>query len=995
MGTGKEATESERPALEQLVAMGYEYETRDNLNKKRRSYSEVLLYDRLKIAIKRLNPDLDAMCIQDAISQISEYNYPYSSPSVDTNEKIRAKLISLSQTGELVPVVVTKNNANGPEIKTVKVFDFENVDNNDYLVTNQFKLQGLKNTIFPDIVIFVNGIPLVIIECKSPFIPRAIEQAYEKNLSKYQKPGWGFEKLFFYNHCIIATCGIRARVGTLQSDINHYAKWTNSYPIINEDLEKICVGPIRRQEILIAGLLSKKTLLDHLQNFTIYETTNQKKVKKIAKHQQYRVVTELLSRLRNEQDIKNKGGVIWHTQGSGKSLSMLWFASQLKSKMKNPSILIATDRIQLDTQIHNTFQNCGFPTPLNAKSANHLKELLLHPRGKTIMTTLQKFSYNEEIITKEKIICLVDEAHRTQFQVTANNMRKAIPNAVFFGFTGTPIDEPNKSVYRVFGPMLDKYGFKESQNDGATLPINYEGRMPNLFVDGTETINEIFERVIGHDPDITPDMKKDLQKKYVTKERIAEAPSRIRQIALDIIDHYTKYIEPNGYKAMLVASSREAAVTYKKELDKLNAPISKIIMSSDLGETGRDGTNWDEYYLTDINRKKESEEFKRVGNPTKILIVVDMLLVGYDVPICKVLYLDKIITKHNLLQAIARVNRVYDEAKTNGLVIDYSGVTKDLQRAFEKFEKQDTDGALYPIGGVLVELHKRHQIVMTHLDGLDRNDYDGAIEKFTSADKREQFEHDFKLFSVGLDAVLPGLYATPYISDFKFATEVRQLIRTRYDGVKPSLKSYSQKIKQLIDDHIRSLPPSVLVKIQEISHEKFITFVSKNIKNDKAKAAVIRTRAIAVINELNRYNPAFYENLYTKLQRLIAEEEERRKKNLDVVEYISKYEEIYTIALSEENERKKVFEDYNATHFEFAIYGEISKEKTRKESINITKEIYSKIKSETTILEWKTNIDVKKKIQSMLYEILKNVGLNDNDIDTLSDTIFTLAVNNL
>ena len=995
VGSGKEVCESELPALKQLVALGYEYKTSRELKRTRRKYADVILYDRLEEAIRSLNPMLDNDGIRDAVSQLEEDRYQYSLPTVDTNEKIRAKLIGLSQTGGLEPVVATQNLGDGPEQKVVKIFDFENVKNNDFLVTNQFKIQGFKSSIFPDIVVFVNGIPLVIMECKNPATPNPIEQAYQDNFTRYQNPGHGYDKLFFYNHCMIATCGTLARVGTLQSEINYYARWSEPYPLSIDEVKDMCNGRAREQEILIAGLLSKKNLLNHLQNFVIYETINGQKIKKIAKHQQFRAVTKSMSRLEGSDKIKDKGGVIWHTQGSGKSLSMLWFASQLMYKFGNPPIIIITDRTQLDKQIHDTFKSCGFPTPIRANSGRHLGELLANAKGKTIMTVIDKFSTDAEIHTDEKVVCLVDEAHRSQFKMNAQQMRDAMPNAVFFGFSGTPIDKRDRSTYRVFGPMLDKYGFKESQDDGATVPIRYNGRLPELFVEGGDTIEQVYDRVIGQDPSVDPDLKERLKKQYVTKERIAEAPSRIKRIALDIVKHYTAHIEPNGYKAMVVAPSREAAVMYKREFDRLNAPSSKIIMTLDPGETGKDGLSWDKYFLSQKQRENESEKFKSPEDPTKILIVVDMLLVGYDVPICQVLYLDRAVREHNLLQAIARVNRPYDEAKTYGLIVDYSGITKELQKALEIFDSEDVEGALNPLDDVLHELRERHANTMAYFEGMDRKDYDAIIEKFEPEDLRQRFEYDFQMFSRALDAVMPGRDAKPYIEDFKFAGEARQLVRTRYDGVKPSMRPYAKKIQQLIDDHIRSLHIADLVDPIEISSENFLAFVQKNVKSGRAKAALIKKRAISVINELAPNNPAFYEGLRERLQRLIDEEKERRKKNADYFTNPDAYAEIYKEALSEDAEQKKVFGDYEANQFEFAVYGELNKKKSRKDSIEITKRIYERIRPETELVGWESKVSVEKNMRAALYEVLNGEKFGEEEIDELSNIIITLARNDL
>ena len=377
------------------------------------------------------------------------------------------------------------------------------------------------------------------------------------------------------------------------------------------------------------------------------------------------------------------------------------------------------------------------------------------------MTTIQKFGSKEShIYTDQKVIALVDEAHRTQYKFNAEAMRAAMPNAVFFAFSGTPIDKKNRSTYRVFGPLLDKYSFEESKEDGATLQIMYESRMPDLYVEGADSIDQIFERVFSG---LDQDTRQKLKKQYVTKEKISEAPARIRKICLDLIEHYTKHIQPNGYKAMVVATSREAAVTYKRELDKLNAPKSKIIMTSNLGEEGKDGSSWDEYYMTPEQREHEAEWFKDPEDKTKILIVVDMLLVGYDVPIVQVMYLDKGLREHTLLQAIARVNRLYDKGKTYGLIVDYCGITKHLQKALAIFEEEDIQGALEPIEIELDELRIRHKEAMSFFNDIDKNDNSAIIEKFEPANVRDDFEYAFKMFSKALDIVLPKKEAEPYI----------------------------------------------------------------------------------------------------------------------------------------------------------------------------------------------------------------------------------------
>lgn len=562
-----------------------------------------------------------------------------------------------------------------------------------------------------------------------------------------------------------------------------------------------------------------------------------------------------------------------------------------------------------------------------------------------------------------------------------------MPNAVFFAFTGTPIDKKNRSTYKVFGPMIDKYTFEESKEDGATLKILYEDRMPELFVEGANTIDQIFERIFG---DLDKDTKQKLKKQYVTKEKISEAPARIRKICIDLIDHYTTHILPNGYKAMLVATSREAAVTYKSELDKLNGPPSKIIMTSHLGEKGKDGNSWDEYYLSSVQREEESERFKDSENPIRILIVVDMLLVGYDVPVVQVLYLDKGLREHTLLQAIARVNRPYDQAKTYGLIIDYCGLTKELQKALAVFEDEDIQGALQPVEGELHELKIRHLEAMSFFKDIDRNDDDTIMEKFEPVNVRDEFEYAFKMFSKAMDVILPKKEADPYIEDCRYAGKIRQMIRTYYEGVGQSLRVDGKKVQQLIDDHIRSLNISELMNPREITYDNFLSYISK-FKTERARTALVKNKAKQVIRELAPKNPVYYEKLRERLEKLIQEEFERRRNDAD---YFNNYKKIMQEALEEEKERKKLG---FSNMFEFAVYEQLKRilKDERTISKNTTKSISDQLKNEIDIVGWKTKTSSKKKMSIIIYDILTENRFPENKIDELTQKIIDLAERNL
>ncbi len=987
VGTGDEAEQSEIPALEQLVKMGYQYISKNDLKRERRKTTEVLLYDRLNNAIKRINPQLDSDGIDDAVNQIKEDTFPFTYDTMNTNEKIRAKLIGLSQTGGLEPITVDQHDKNRTIKKTVKLFDFDDIDNNDFIVTNQFELQGLKNLIYPDIVLFVNGIPLVIIECKSPFRRNWLVDAVEKeNFNKYRSRGAGYEKLMFYNHILVATCGTQARHGTISSDLNHFqnSRWSSAYPLTEKEIEEK-FGKNREQEILIAGMLDKSHLLDLLKNYVLYQTVNNKRIKIIAKHQQYRAVRKCVEKIKTANT--RQGGIIWHTQGSGKSFTMLWVARQA-IEYDNLPLVIVTDRRQLDKQIHTTFTQVGFPNPIKAYKSAQLADFIKSPKGKTMMTTIQKFEEISES-TDEKIIVLVDEAHRSQFGIDAGAMDKAIPNGIYFGFSGTPIDNKDKSVYRVFGDLIDKYGFEESKADGATIPIRYVGRLPNLFVEDDESIDILFDRIIGSEPNMTPELKEQLKKEYVNKDKIIQAPQRIKKIALDIVEHYTNNIQDNGYKAMIVASSQESAVLYKEELDRLNAPPSKIIMDQRIGKTGKDGTSWDVHYLTDSQKRQIEDSFKNPDNEIKILIVVDMLLVGFDAPIVKVMYLDKSLKEHALLQAIARVNRSYDEWKEEGLIVDYYGITKNIQKALETFDPKDIKGAWESDDSQLDILKIYHTQTMNYLKGLDKNKPEQIIEAFESIDKREAFEDYFKKFSKVLNSQLYKTESSQYISDFKELSKIRALLRNWYENPKNSTRKYAVMIQKLIDDAIGATGVSELVKPMEITYDNFLAYVLK-FKSSRARTALIKNKAEQVIMENYSHNPVYYEKLRELLKRLISEEKQRREENAEYVDSTmeEKFKEIYNKALDIEKERKNLGFDRD---IEFSIYGLIKEyKKDKNKSIEITKRLSEKILPETEIIEWHHKLSIKRKIEKITYDILDSFGIVDEDISKLSEKILTL-----
>ena len=512
-----------------------------------------------------------------------------------------------------------------------------------------------------------------------------------------------------------------------------------------------------------------------------------------------------------------------------------------------------------------------------------------------------------------------------------------------------------------------------------------------LFVEGEdETIEQVFDRVFS---DQTKDVKDKLKKQYITKEKILEAPSRIKKVCFDIINHFTQNIKPNDFKAMIVASSREAAVTYKKELDKLNGPLSKVIMTSKLGEKGSDGESWDRYYLTDEQREKEETYFKSPEDSTQILIVVDMLLVGYDAPIVQTLYLDRVIREHTLLQAIARVNRPYRPEKQYGLIVDYCGITRELQEALAIFDEQDVQDVLIPFDTEIEQLKLRHSEAMSFFSDIDKNNFDEIILKFEPINVREDFEYAFKMFSKALDSVLPRREAYQYKDDTTFLVKTRQRLKNNYGGVGLSLKVEGNKVQQMINDIIRSSNISTLIEQREVTDKTFLSDVLKETKNKKARTALVKNKVRQIIEEKAHLNPVYYEKMKERLEAIIREEREERREDAD---YFNRYEEILKDMYGQEEERKKLG---FTNAFEFAVYEtllgitkdeNISKETTKKVSEGINEEI-------TKIKDWQKKLTSQKKLESTIYDILNDTNNKkiENKIDDIIEQVIELAKRNL
>ncbi|MDA9700156.1 HsdR family type I site-specific deoxyribonuclease, partial [Synechococcus sp. AH-736-M02] len=697
---GDERQLVEAPALEQLKGLGWTHLDGTTLvpgtSNHRSSLKEVVLTPNLEEAIKRINPWISEDNLRKVVREVTLIQ---TSTLMEANQWFWERLTQYFS--------VDQDLGSGRRGQTLKLIDFDHPENNEFLCVDQFKIQGPAQNIIPDILLFVNGMPLGVIECKSPFVTDPMAEGINqlRRYANLRNPGdsEGCEKLFHYNQVMISTHRDGARVGTISSPFEYYLEWKDPYPLESKDLGEAPTA----QQLLIQGLLTPKNFLDIVQNFTIYEPDSGRLIKKIARYQQFRAVQKTIERLKAPGDRKSKGGVIWHTQGSGKSLTMVFLTQKIRRDplLRDYKLVFLTDRTQLDEQLTATFRRAQGESVLNATSVSHLKELLAKDASDLVTATIQKLQEDEDfgfacLNDSDRIIVLADEAHRTQYGTLGSGINAALPNAPKIAFTGTPLIANQKTTGE-FGSYIDTYTIEQAVADGATTQILYEGREAETKVTG-DSLDALFDRYFQ---DKSPEEKEAIKKKYGNERAVLEAPQRIEWVALDLVEHYRTRILPNGFKAMVVTASREAAVTYKEKLDDIpNAPESAVIISGDHNDKQRIAkwTNPADHKTAVKNFKKPISE-----HPLSILIVKDMLLTGFDAPICQVMYLDRKLTDHTLLQAIARVNRT-EANKFSGYIVDYFGLTDYLAEALEVFSNTDVQGALKNLKDEIPKLQSAH-----------------------------------------------------------------------------------------------------------------------------------------------------------------------------------------------------------------------------------------------------------------------------------------------
>jgi len=865
----------EKPFLDQLA--GLDWEIIDLTDKKqkpgdtgRQSFTEVVMLPALKTQLKVINPWLEDDQVEEVVKHLTA-SFP-STGLLENNKHLFQLLLENTS--------VSENRQTGEKSPTVYFVDFKQRDNNSFIAVCQFKVRilGTEHHIIPDIVLFLNGLPVVVVECKSPKVNDALPEAIDQ-LMRYSEQrgakGEGSAPLFYYNQFVVATCRQEAKFGTISTHSEKYFyRWADPYPRTVDDLEHGAGAP-NDQQRLVAGMLDRDNLLDLIRTFTLF-TTNDKgqAIKIVGRYQQFRAVKLAVKRLLQGTSPRERSGIIWHTQGSGKSLTMMFMVREMyrHASLSRWKVVFVTDRTQLEDQLTETSQSIGFTVKV-ADSIKRMKELLSADTSDLIMAMIHKFREVDlaetfpELNTSPNILVMTDEAHRSQYKLLAANLDRGIPNAAKIGYTGTPIDKTE----RVFGDYIDKYTMRQSIEDGVTLEILYEGRTHNAEVADQAAMDTAFQDVFSE-----YNLKQRLDIiGYGSRDAYLEAEPTIEAKAKDMIEHYLTHVYPNGYKAQVVATSREAAVRYKKHIDAaLAAAIAKLEQANprklDVDQLKKmqtdviiSGSHNDLPHLKTYSDRSKHEasiksfklsfgsEEEGVSGDVGILIVNNMLLTGFDAPVEQVMYLDKVVFAHNLLQAIARVNRVSGETKEKGFVVDYVGIGHHLKKAIDTYDEREQKEIIDVLSfpeEELRELQDSHAAIMALLKkhGLtDLTDHDAFFDVFYDEDLRFEFMLAFKKLTKCLNLVFPARQALEYMADFQTLTEINILAGKHFRDARLSMKGIPPKLRAIADDHLES--KGIDVKVQPIS------ILDEDFQKDVAKRSRTKTKATEVEHAIRHH----------------------------------------------------------------------------------------------------------------------------------------------
>lgn len=1042
-----EASSSQIPALLQLINLGYDYIPRNEVNNHRESKSQYILHDIAKKALRNINEDI----ISD--KSIDEALYALEKTKLDdgmvkASEDVYSNLLG----GVSVPEIIDGKKTS-PQLKFI---DWQEPEKNVYHVVAEFEIEEDQNR-RPDIVLFVNGIPFAAIECKkaSVLVDEAVYQMI-RNQKFAQTP-----KFFLFPQILIATNINEVKYGTMQTPFEFYSVWKEkdapadyetkvlenvNKPIDDNTVSQVCKDLRRKdyvhhakeslsaQDLGIYALLSPARLLDLVRNFVIYDNG----IKKITRYQQYFAIKKTLQKIKNiDENGKRRGGLIWHTQGSGKSLTMVMLVKNLIEEVKNPRVIVVTDRTDLDIQIRDTFAACNIKKGVvQATSCKNLLELIEHNPQDVITTLVHKFDKPTDFVDDDNnIFVLIDEAHRTQSGDANMMMNKILPRACQIAFTGTPLMKkvPDRLVGKEmsksqsiekFGGLIDEYTISEAEKDGAVLPLIYQGRFVDQTID--DIADKFYERLAGR---FSESERKDFAKKCISSSVLEETSQRIEMIALDVNDHFVKNFQNTGLKGQLVAPSKYAAVMFKQALDLLGEIRAEVIISDTLADEGKDDTlSEHKKIVTDYMAKQkhlygsiESREkqiirdYKKNPDGCELLIVVDKLLTGFDAPCDTVLYLAKQLKDHNLLQAIARVNRVYDgadgkQSKTAGLIVDYSKNAKNLKSALELFshyDPQDIDRALLDTDSQINLLNSIYdRLHTTFKDIKDKQNTNDYVEYLKKNEKvREDFYGDVNKF-IKQFSVCYSLYdfyskmdtdkLLEYKKDLKRFVEIKKTTQLSL-AEKVDFSKYKDQIMRLLDKYVTAKDVEVLSKEISLSDmREFNQYIEddKNGLSDKSKADAILAQTKKVIKERYEQDEAFYGKFSELIDKILQELKQAKKEDLAALlaqakecqKSVTDYEDS---DIPEQLRKNKIYHPFYRNIRKFFKSDE-------KDYSQIVEDIVQIIKAHK-IVDFQNNTSVKREIFFAIEDYLfdeVDEKLSADTIEQIVNTAWNLAVQN-
>lgn len=905
-----EKSHVEEPFLAQLEGLGWTVLRLDKqqapADSFRADFGDVVLIPKLQEALRKINPFLTEEQVTEVVQRITSFQ---SGSLIENNQKVLDLLLQNTS--------VSTNYHTGEPSPTVRYIDFKNRTNNSFIAISQLKIRipATEHHIVPDIILFINGLPIAVVECKSSRLKEPIAEAIDQLTRYSQQRGEGAEgnrTLFYYIQFLVATCRNLAKVGTITTRIEkHWFRWTDPYPFKLDDLPHEGTSP-NDQQRLVAGMLSKDNLLDLIQSFTILGVNDKgQTIKIVGRYQQFRAVKLAIKRLLAGQNRRERSGIIWHTQGSGKSLTMMFMVREMHKDLAlgNWKIVFVTDRTDLEDQLSQTTHGAVPPVkiaewinPDPQHPGKSLKELLANDTPDLVMVMIQKFQERDlhetfpVLNTSPNILIMIDEAHRSQYKLLGANLDRALPNASRIAYTGTPIDRTEQT----FGDYIDKYTMRESVADGTTLQIVYEGRTQNAEVTDQTTMDKRFADVFSD-----YNLGERLQiLGYGSRDAYLEAEDVIRDKARDMIDHYVAFVFPGGFKAQVVATSREAALRYKTHLDAaLKDKIAALEHDNPTGinlelvrtlETAvviSGSTNdrpyyrpytEESYHTRSIRRFKmpfnasEGEGAELIDGRVGIVVVQNMLLTGFDAPIEQVLYLDRVMIAHNLLQAIARVNRVGEAHKDKGFVVDYVGVGNNLKRALDSYAERERQEILDTLGNDqqnqndLIQADRQIWELLKKNGLTDFTDPDAFFDLFYDEDIRFEYILAFQKLTRALNLVFPAKEALDYLPDYENFAEINALAERHLHDHRLSMRGIPDKLRGITDVYLKSQGISQKVAPISILDADFQKGAQAH-KRDRTKAAEVE-HAIRHYIELNiDEDPELFASFAEALEKILQE----------------------------------------------------------------------------------------------------------------------------